>query len=38
MSSISLEPREILFHLNNMGYRNITAEHLKEFMKGKDFI
>lgn len=33
--SISLDAREILTHLNSMGYRNVTAEQLKEFMRGK---
>lgn len=33
--SISLEAREILNHLNNLGYRNITSAQLKEFMAGK---
>lgn len=33
--SISLEARDILMQLNSMGYRNITAEQLKEFIKGK---
>jgi len=32
--SLSLDAREILIHLNEMGYRNITAEQLKEFMRG----
>lgn len=34
MTSIPLEAREILHHLNSLGYRNISAEQLKEFMKG----
>lgn len=33
--SISLEAREILNHLNGLGYRNITSDQLKEFMTGK---
>lgn len=33
--SITLDAREILMHLNSMGYRNVTAEQLKEFMRGK---
>lgn len=32
--SISLDPREVLQTLNAMGYRNITAEQLKEFTRG----
>ncbi|KAG4066738.1 hypothetical protein HA402_012805 [Bradysia odoriphaga] len=31
--SVQLDPREVLAHLNSMGYRNISAEILKEFMK-----
>lgn len=27
--------REVLFHLNYMGFRNITKEQLKAFMTGK---
>lgn len=38
MSSIPLEAREILHHLNSLGYRNVTAEQLKEFMKGFNFV
>lgn len=33
--SISLEAREILNHLNSLGYRNISSAQLKEFMSGK---
>lgn len=33
--SIPLEAREILNHLNSLGYRNITSTQLKEFMAGK---
>lgn len=32
--SVSLDAREVLFHLNYMGYRNVTAIQLKEFMRG----
>lgn len=32
--SITLNPREVLQTLNGMGYRNISAEQLKEFMRG----
>lgn len=32
--SISMDAREILCHLNKMGYKSITAEQLKEFMRG----
>jgi hypothetical protein len=32
--SLSLDAKEVLFHLNYMGYRNITAIQLKDFMKG----
>lgn len=30
-----LDPREILSHLNQLGYTHIEANQLKEFMKGK---
>lgn len=33
--SISLDPREVLQHLNEQGYREITAEQLKAFIIGK---
>lgn len=33
--SLSLNAKEVLFHLNYMGYRNITQEQLKFFMIGK---
>lgn len=33
--SLPLDAREVLFHLNYMGYRNITKEQLKNFMTGK---
>lgn len=29
-----LDPNEVLFHLNQMGYTDITAEQLKKFMTG----
>lgn len=33
--SLPLDAREVLFHLNYMGYRNINKEQLKSFMTGK---
>lgn len=33
--SLSLDAKEVLFHLNYMGYRNITAQQLKGFMFGE---
>lgn len=33
--SLPLDAGEILTHLNQLGYRNISAEQLKEFQKGK---
>jgi hypothetical protein len=33
--SLPLDAREVLFHLNYMGYRNITKEQLKSFMTGE---
>lgn len=35
MSHLPLDARAILQHLNELGYRNITAEQLREFLKGK---
>lgn len=32
--SLSLDAKEVLFHLNYMGYRNVTKEQLKYFMTG----
>ena len=32
--SVTLNAKEVLFHLNYMGYRNITKEQLKYFMTG----
>lgn len=32
--SVSLSAKEVLFHLNYMGYRNVTKEQLKYFMFG----
>uniref|UniRef100_A0AAG5CVZ0 Centriolar and ciliogenesis-associated protein HYLS1 C-terminal domain-containing protein n=1 Tax=Anopheles atroparvus TaxID=41427 RepID=A0AAG5CVZ0_ANOAO len=32
-TKMSLEAREILNHLNHLGYRNVSAEQLKEFQK-----
>lgn len=31
----TIDAREILKHLNDQGYRNITKTQLKEFMMGK---
>lgn len=33
--SLSLDAKEVLFHLNYMGYRNVSKEQLKGFMLGK---
>lgn len=33
--SLSLDAKEVLFHLNYMGYRNVSKEQLKFFMLGK---
>lgn len=30
----AMDAKEILNHLNHLGYRNITAAQLKEFQKG----
>lgn len=35
---ISLDPREVLQHLNDLGYRNITAEQLKAFIIGVELV
>ncbi|SPP79395.1 Hypothetical predicted protein [Drosophila guanche] len=35
MSHLPLDARAILQHLNELGYRNISAEQLREFLKGK---
>ncbi|CRK89632.1 CLUMA_CG003284, isoform A [Clunio marinus] len=32
MEKLSVDAREVLFHLNYLGYRNISKEQLKEFM------
>lgn len=34
MSHLPLDARAILHYLNELGYRNISAEQLKEFLKG----
>jgi hypothetical protein len=34
--SLSLDAKEVLFHLNYMGYRNISKEQLKYFMFGEN--
>uniref|UniRef100_A0A1A9WKI1 DBF4-type domain-containing protein n=1 Tax=Glossina brevipalpis TaxID=37001 RepID=A0A1A9WKI1_9MUSC len=34
MSHLTLDARAILHYLNELGYRNISAEQLKEFLKG----
>lgn len=31
----NLDPRAVLAHLNRLGYRNISPEQLKEFIRGK---
>lgn len=36
--ALTLEAREVLFHLNYMGYRNISKEQLKGFMIGNLFL
>lgn len=33
--SFAVDPRDVLQHLNELGYKNITAEQLKEFILGK---
>jgi hypothetical protein len=33
--AINLDPKEVKAHLIRLGYRNITGEQLKEFIKGK---
>lgn len=33
--SLSLDAKDVLFHLNYMGYRNVSREQLKSFMFGK---
>ena len=33
--SLSLDAKEVLFHLNYMGYRNVSREQLKSFCVGK---
>lgn len=38
MSHLPLDARAILQHLNELGYRNISAEQLREFLKGKAFL
>lgn len=35
--SLSMNSREVLFHLNYMGYKNVTAEQLKNFMIGNSY-
>lgn len=34
--SVKLDPKEVLQYLNELGYYNINAQQLKEFMKGKN--
>lgn len=34
--SEKIDPREVLAYLNELGYTNITAQQLKEFIKGKE--
>lgn len=38
MSHLPLDARAILQHLNELGYRNISAEQLREFLKGKPIL
>lgn len=38
MSHLPLDARAILHYLNELGYRNISATQLKEFLKGKKII
>lgn len=33
----NLDPREVLQYLNELGYCNVTATQLKEFMRGNYF-
>lgn len=35
MSNLPLDAKLVLIHLNALGYRNVTSEQLKEFIKGK---
>lgn len=35
MNSNSVDPKEVLKLMNGLGYKNITANELKEFTKGK---
>lgn len=34
MSGIDLNPREVLDHLYELGYTNISVDQFKEFVKG----
>lgn len=33
--SFKIDPREVLDYLNELGYQHITAEMLKNFIKGQ---
>lgn len=33
-----INPRDVLEYLHELGYRNISADQLKEFIKGKKLI
>lgn len=37
-SSLQFNPREVLDHLHELGYTNITADQLKEFIKGNSLV
>lgn len=36
--SLKYDAKEVLFHLNYMGYRNITKDQLKAFMTGNKIL
>lgn len=36
--SVKLDPKEVLHYLNELGYCNISAQQLKEFMRGKKYL
>lgn len=33
--SVKIDPRDVLSYLNELGYTNISAQQLKEFIIGK---
>lgn len=33
--SHTINPRDVLEYLNELGYQNVTADQLKEFMRGQ---